>query len=655
MRALALALFTLFATPGCSKILGLDNVTRPYFIGGQVRGLWDGTDGVVLRLEADGVETLLTVSANGAFSFAKQFETGTSYTVTVVANPVHHSCAIDAGGNGTVEGADILKVSVACSLPGVVIALSGQWGWAFDPTQDTQMFAGSIAAQEVRFMVNGSSLTGATVDGAAVTLGETTAPVALPLGSTTLPLVLTANGKLSKTYQMVFDRSASVLDQVVYGKASNPGVNDEFSYSVALSGDTLAVGARSEPSTATGINGNQDDDNGFDAGAVYVFVRTGTKWMQQAYVKASNTGFGGDRFGVSVALSGDTLAVGAPFEASAATGTTGTTGEQADDSAAGAGAVYVFVRTEATWTQQAYVKASNTEGSDEFGSSVALSGDTLAVGAPKEDSGVGGNQSDNTASGAGAVYMFVRSGGTWAQQAYVKALNTRANDGFGTTVALSGDTLAVGAPNEANSAGAVYTFVRSTTAWAQQAYIKASNAGTGDRFGSSVALSGDTLAVGAPKEGSARGELDNTATAAGAVYVFVRSGTMWAQQAYIKASNTEAYDEFGTSVALSGDTLAVGAPFEDSAATGVDGDQANNSASYAGAVYIFVRSGTMWAQQAYVKASNTETYDLFGYSVALSGDTLAVGALKEGSAATGINGDQADNGAGNSGAVYVFR
>jgi len=268
--------------------------------------------------------------------------------------------------------------------------------------------------------------------------------------------------------------------------------------------------------------------------------------------------------------------------------------------------------------QQAYVKASNTAAFDQFGFSVTLSGDgnTLAVGAILEDSaatGIGGNQADNTAADAGAVYVFARSGLIWAQQAYVKASNAGAFDQFGISIALSqdGNTLAVGANGEASAAtgvggnqadntapgaGAVYVFTRSGTAWTQRAYIKASNTGTGDSFGSSVALSGDgnTLAVGAPVEASAAvgiggDQANNAASLAGAVYVFTRSGTAWTQRDYVKASNTGTNDVFRSSVTISSDssTLAVGPSREASAATGVGGNQADNTAANAGAVYVF--------------------------------------------------------------------
>ena len=176
--------------------------------------------------------------------------------------------------------------------------------------------------------------------------------------------------------------------------------------------------------------------------------------------------------------------------------------------------------------------------------------------------------------------------------------------------------------------------MRSGTTWTQQAYVKASNTDAGDDFGYSVALDGNTLAVGARQEASnATGiggdDTDNSAMGRGAVYVFVRSGTSWTQQAYVKASNTEADDWFGHSVALDGDMLAVGARYEDSNATGIDGDESDNSAMDSGAVYVFARSGTTWMQQAYVKASNTGAGDWFGQSVALAGDTLAVAAIQE--------------------------
>ncbi|NOY65916.1 MAG: hypothetical protein GXP13_00720 [Gammaproteobacteria bacterium] len=328
------------------------------------------------------------------------------------------------------------------------------------------------------------------------------------------------------------------------------------------------------------------------------------------------------------------------------------------------------------FAQQAYVKASNTDAGDQFGQfddSVALSGDTMVVGARFEDSAstvINSNQADNTASNAGAVYVFTRSGTTWIQEAYIKASNAAANHQFGRSVTIEGDTLVVGATGETSNAtvingnqadnsltnaGAVYVFTRTGTVWTQQAYIKASNTNDSDFFGRSVSLSGNTLAVSAPSEDSNGTQSDNSVSNSGAVYVFTRSGTTWSQEAYIKASNPDAEDVFGRNLQLDGDTLAVTAPREDSAAIGVNNNQADNSAVDSGAVYVFSRSGTTWSQEAYIKASNTETNDIFGgIGMALSGNTLAVGARFESSNATVINGIQTNNLAVSSGAVYVF-
>ncbi len=196
-------------------------------------------------------------------------------------------------------------------------------------------------------------------------------------------------------------------------------------------------------------------------------------------------------------------------------------------------------------------------------------------------------------------------------------------------------------------------------------YVKASNTTGQDYFGSSLAISEDGmyLAVGAYKESSSstgiNGSDSNTgANQSGAVYLFHRLGSVWTQEAFIKASNTGASDEFGKDLAISSDgsRLVVSAHLEDSNATGIDGDQNDNSMSNSGAVYIFVRTGSNWAQEAYIKSSNSESGDEFGHSVSMSssGDRIAVSAIKEDSNATGIAGDQNDNSMSNSGAVYLF-
>jgi hypothetical protein len=397
-------------------------------------------------------------------------------------------------------------------------------------------------------------------------------------------------------------------------------------------GNTLAVSAVFEASAAKGINGDQKDKSIPQAGAVYVFTRTGTTpsqqtWSQQAYVKASNTGEAGvgnqpakgDQFGFSIGLSadGNTLAVGAISEDS---GAKGINGDQNDNSQASSGATYVFTRTGNTWSQQAYIKASNTDNNDLFGYAVGLSADgtTLAVSAYDEDSSARdiNGVMDKRRRGSGAIYVFTRTGTNCAQTAYLKASNAEAGDSLGYDMAISqdGNTIVGGAADE------------------------------------------DCYSPGINPPGCDNDlKLDSST---GAAYVFVRNGGTWTQQAFIKSSHPNKEDWFGSRLNLSGDgnTLAVGAQLENGGSKGINGKQDDLSAEDSGALYLFTRSGTTWTQQAYVKASNAEAYDEFGSSMALSkdGKLIAIGARSEASAAKGVNGNQNDNSAMGAGAVYIF-
>jgi hypothetical protein len=432
---------------------------------------------------------------------------------------------------------------------------------------------------------------------------------------------------------------SNLTQAIGYLKPSMPGENDLFGMALALSGDgnTLAVGAMNSGGT----------------GAVFMFIRGASGWAQQARLTASNAG-ALDAFGFAVALSadGNTLAVGAYDEDSSTTGVNSTPNELAS----GSGAVYVFTRSGAAWSQQAYLKASNTAMNDRFGFSVALSGegDTLAAGAYQQAL-------------SGAAYVFTRTAAVWSQQAFLKASNAQGGDRFGWSVALNGDgnMLAVGAPvhtvNFGPIAGSAYVFVRSAGAWSEQASVTGSNTASGHWFGSSIALSTDanTLAVGAIGERTSNAGVnalpDFLAADAGAAYVFIRSAGAWSQQAFMKATNPGAGDKYGTFIALSadGNSLAVGAPLEDSGTRGVHSTP-DEAASASGAVYAYFRSGSRWSTYAYLKAPNTAAGDQFG-AVALSGDggTLAVGAPFEDSNSTGVGSMPNYNGI-NNGAVYLY-
>lgn len=402
---------------------------------------------------------------------------------------------------------------------------------------------------------------------------------------------------------------------------------------VAMSGDTLVVGAPGEASNATGVNGDEANSAAANSGAAYVYVRQGTNWIRQAYLKAGNTG-AGDAFGFSVAISGDLIVVGAPWEDSISTAING---NGADNGALSAGAAYVFARTGTNWVLEAYLKAPNTDPGDQFGSSVSIDGNRIVVGANGEKSnatGVNGNMLNNSAAFSGAAYVFVRPApGQWQFEAYLKRIQSGGS--FGVSCSMAGDTIVVGAPTVA------CVFVRDEAGWHPQAELRAHNPNTpsGDRrFGYSVAASGDTVVVGDWFESSTATGVNGTGSGtsvlgrSGSAYVFVRNGTNWSQQAYLKASNTSELSFFGCSVALDGDLLMVGAYYESYTSTGINGDQYPSDGYNAGAAYSFRRTGTNWAQTAYIKASPApaQTY-YFGRSVCLAGGMAAV-------ASEGLNG-----------------
>ncbi|WP_075186068.1 hypothetical protein [Teredinibacter haidensis] len=470
-------------------------------------------------------------------------------------------------------------------------------------------------------------------------------------------------------------RSVGVVNErsnaVGYVKSANTEAFDNFSF-VALSadGNTLAVGAPAEDGNA-GIDGDLGSNAASGAGAVYIYRKEGLDWTFQTYIKALNAE-AGDAFGSALSLSGDgnTLAVGAPFEASSALGVDA---DDADNSAANAGAVYVYKRIGDIWLAQSYIKASDTATGDLFGSSVALStyGETLAVGAPGK------------ASGEGAAYIYTAGEESWLPQADLSASNAEAGDSFGYALALTadGDELVVGAPYESSNstglnmdqadnnapfAGAAYVYARTGSDWQFDSYIKASNTAENQMLGSAVAISanGKTLALGAPGEASnAYGvngdESDTSYPGSGAAYVFSRDASNGlVQQAYIKASDGDLGDSFGSALSINatGKLLVVAALGEDSANDAVDSNDSDNSAVDAGAAYVFALDESQWQQLRYVKAPNTDAGDKFGSSISLdaSGKVLAIGAPGEDSHSTDVASSQGSDVEQDSGAAYLF-
>lgn len=385
------------------------------------------------------------------------------------------------------------------------------------------------------------------------------------------------------------DTDAPILTKLT---ASDGGASDLFGIMVAVSGDTAVVGA---PHKAGSVSPMQ--------GAAYVFTRSGGTWTEQAKLVPSDGG-AGDRFGQAVAISGDTIVVGSFWH---------NVGVNPDQ-----GAAYVFTRSEGTWTEQAKLTASDGRVGDQFGFSVAVSGDTALVGAATQST-----ISENP--NQGAAYVFTRAGGTWAEQAKLTASDASEEDHFGERVALSGDTALVGAPGDNiggnTGQGSAYVFARTGGSWTEQAKLTASDGTAEDAFGFWVAVSGDTAAVGAMNDDAGAGAKQ------GSAYVFTRAAQGWVEQAKLTASDGAAGDAFARSVALSGDKVVVGAQSDD-----VDGQEGQGSA------YVFTRNEGKWSEQSKLVAPDGAATDTFGASVGVSGDTVIVGAGFH-------DGDNADQGA----------
>ncbi len=305
-----------------------------------------------------------------------------------------------------------------------------------------------------------------------------------------------------------------------------------------------------------------------------------------------------DYSGWSVAISGDTAVVGSFLD---------------DDLGNASGSASVFVRSGGGWVQQAKLTASDGGAGDVLGYSVAISGDIVVVGA-------------NGHGVSGAAYVFVRSAGLWSEQAKLTSASAGPGDAFGAQVAISGDTIVVGADLDGHAgdwSGSAYVFVRSGSSWSEQAKLTADDAAAFDFFGASLAVHGQTAVIGS------RGD-DDLGNFAGAAYVFVRDGAAWSQEAKLTADDGAAFDRFGRSVAVEGDRVLVGMPGDDDAGP------------LSGSAYLFERTGSSWTQAAKLVAGAGAAFDFFGWSVAISGDRAVVSAPDD---------DEAEP---ESGAVYVF-
>ncbi|REJ76430.1 MAG: hypothetical protein DWQ47_12560 [Acidobacteria bacterium] len=392
--------------------------------------------------------------------------------------------------------------------------------------------------------------------------------------------------------------------------ASDGAGGDQFGFSVSISGETAAVGAW----------GNSDA--GGASGSAYVFGRnsdgmggTSADAWGEVDKLTSNDAAAGDNLGYSVSISGDTVVAGARNDA---------------DAGAGSGSVYVFARNQGgtadSWDQAQKLEASDAAMGDVFGSAVSISGDTVLVGAPNDDDG---------GADSGSAYSFQDVEGIWTETAKSIASDPAATDGFGSSVSISGDTAVAGAPLDDDSgadSGSAYVFKRNTggaDGWAQADKLTASDAGAGDNFGTSVSVNVDTIVVGSPLD-------DDAGADSGSAYIFKRNeggAESWGEVEKLTATDAASDDQFGSSVSVSTDTVAVGA-FGNS-----------DAGSESGSAYVFARNagGTdNWGEVQKLTASDAAADDQFGISVSVSGGTIVVGSHFD------------DDSGSESGSAYVF-
>ena len=341
--------------------------------------------------------------------------------------------------------------------------------------------------------------------------------------------------------------------------------NSQAGYAVSISGDTALVGA-------IGDDGSE--------GTAYIYTRSGTTWSKTATLKATDTDTG-DNFGWSVALESDTAVIGAIGD---------------EDKGDYTGSAYIFTSSGNNWTQAAKLTASDAAAYNQFGYAVSISGDTVLIGA---------DYTDNT----GAAYIFVKPSGGWSNMTETAKLTTddNAND-VGCSVSLYGDTALVGADDTDEYNGSAYIFEKPSGGWvnmtAQTAKLTASDSNKDDEFGYAVSLSDDMAFIGAVGDESDQGS----------VYIFNKPDDRWVdmtQTAKITASDGDTNDTFGSSLSVSGDTVVIGAK----------GDENTR-----GAAYVFTRSGSNWIEQNKLLAGDGSAADDFGISIALSSDTVLIGA-----------------------------
>ncbi|HVV86075.1 MAG TPA: hypothetical protein VHE35_23610 [Kofleriaceae bacterium] len=542
-------------------------------IGGAVTGLWTGGL-ITLHLQAGAVMEDLTAGATEPFAFSQRVPDGTTYVVTVADDGPDHDCAV-ANGNGRVMGADVTDLSVTCTnLVPHSLAISSAVPFAFDPRVTHYPLPASLLQQDVSAMVTGPTLTAVAVAGTPATLAQWSAPAVISPGQSTIPVDI-AKGAISRRYELAFDRGSQPIAEARYARASNPGNGDGFGIAVAASADYVAVGAWYEDSSSTAGT----DEGTTDSGAVYLFHRDGQEWTFSQRLKGSaitRTRY----FGYSLALDGSVLVVGAYGE---------------DARGADAGAAYVFRLVGAQWAEEQRLTASDGRAGDEFGFSVAVSGNVIAVASPFRETSPGSGMA------SGTIYTFHRSGTSWIEES--PSLRPQASGLHGWRLALDGDALAVGAMLH----DPIYVYRRSQNTWLRENLPAVT--------GASIDLDHDVLAVGQPFTGTP-----------GAVRIFTRTGGAWNETGLLQAMPATGGTLLGTHVSLHGDLVA--------------------TSDTSSAAYLFHRVGGSWLPLQTVAVSSPASSTFTVPNVALTGNALVVGSNEDGGPGNALPG---------SGTAWIFR
>ena len=331
------------------------------------------------------------------------------------------------------------------------------------------------------------------------------------------------------------------------------------------------------------------------------------EWTEQTKLYASDLN-GNDNFGSAIAVDGNHLFIGAFMDD--------------DNSSTNSGSVYYFSYDGNNWTEQAKLHASDAYGNDNFGSAIAVDGNHLFIGAYMDD--------ENLSTNSGSVYYFTFDGTQWTEKAKLYAGDPNGNDNFGNAIAVDGNHLFIGAlmddDNLSTNSGSVYYFSYDGSNWTEQAKLHASDANGNDNFGNAIAVDGNHLFIGAYMDD------ENLSTNSGSVYYFSYDGNNWTEQVKLNASDAEGNDIFGSSIAVDGNNLFIGAYMDD-----------DNSSTNSGSVYYFSYDGNNWTEQSKLHASDPYGSDYFGSATAVSGNNMFIGSFMDD-----------DNLSTNSGSVYHF-